>query len=85
MQVKSLESHHEIIGDLSEVVKLEDGQIKLIFTINKEVHVPQSAFAETDLKEYLGDRIGITNIDGVYKIRRISPCLKKGKNKHQVE
>jgi hypothetical protein len=76
MQVKSLESGHEIIGDLSEVVKLEDG-IKLVFVINREILVPASVFSEKELKKYTGDRVGIIHIDGIYRIRRISPHYKR--------
>jgi hypothetical protein len=83
MQVKPLESHHELIGDLSEVVKLDAG-IKLVFSINKEILVPASIFSEKELQNYRGCRIGLINIDGVYRIRLVS-LLEKDKGERAEE
>ena len=65
-----LEANNEIVGILSKV-KVEENQIKLIFTILKEIELPEEAFSYEQIRSFLGKRIGIFNINGTYKIRHI--------------
>jgi len=65
-----LKPYHEVVGDLIEV-RVEDGKIKFLFTINKEIEVPQTAFSEVELKNLVGRRIGIFNYGDGYKMRKI--------------
>lgn len=65
-----LKQNHEIVGTLSKV-KFEENQIKLIFSILKEIELPEEAFSYEQLQDFLGKRIGIFNINGTYKIRHI--------------
>jgi hypothetical protein len=71
-----LRPNHEIIGDLENITHL-DGEITFSLAIDKKIEVPQSAFADTDLTVYVGNRVGIIHIGGVYRIRRISQSSKK--------
>jgi hypothetical protein len=73
-----LKDNHEVIGDLEDIT-IAEGKITFSLAIGRKFQVPQSAFAETDLKEYIGDRVGIIHIGGVYKLRRISAMPKKEK------
>jgi hypothetical protein len=72
-----LELNHEVIGILSDFLK-EKNQIKLIFNIMIEVEVPLDALPNIQLKDFLDNRIGILNLDGIYKIRHIKKNSKYG-------
>jgi len=74
-----LRPYNELIGDLIEV-RIKDGKIKFLFSINEEIEVPQSAFAETDFKKYIGSRVGVFNDGQNYQIRKISPSYKNKKH-----
>jgi len=65
-----LEPYHEFVGDLIEV-RVEDGEIKFLFSINREIEVPQNAFSEVELKNLVGKRIGIFNYGDGFKLRKI--------------
>ena len=65
-----LKLNHEVIGILSDFVK-EKNQIKLIFNIMEVIEVPLDAIPNIQLEDFLGNRIGIFNLDGIYKIRHI--------------
>ena len=76
-----LKPNHEIISELNNV-KDEDGQLTLIFGMNMEIELPQSAFDLTELKKYVGGKVGIMNVDGqIYRIRRIHSSYKNKLNK----
>ena len=66
-----MKNNCEIVGILSEV---ETGaeRHKLIFTMMKAIEIPYKAIPVEKLKELEGQRIGILNIDGKYRIRKIS-------------
>jgi len=64
-----LNLYHEFVGDVVEV-KIEEGKIKILFAINREIEVPQTAFSEDELKNLAG-RIGIINYGDGYKLRKI--------------
>ena len=66
-----LKDNCEVIGDCKNIT-IADGKITFNLAFNRQVEVPQSAFADTDLKDYVGDRVGIIHIGGVYRIRRIN-------------
>jgi len=79
-----LNDNHEIIGDC-ENITIADGKITFNLAINRQVEVPQSAFTDTDLKDYVGERVGIIHIGGVYRIRRVSQSSKKNLNMPEKE
>jgi len=74
-----LKNNSEFIADLKDVT-IVDGTATFSFAIDKKVQVPASAFAETDLRSYIGERVGITYVGGVYRIRRVSQSSKKEKH-----
>ncbi len=65
-----LEPNHEIVGDISNVHE-ENGFIKLTFSLQKEVDIPEDAISSEKLESLIGKRIGIFNCNGIYKIRII--------------
>ena len=65
-----LKLNHEMVGIMSDVLK-EKNQIKLIFNIITEIEVPLDAFPNIQLEDFLDKRIGILNLDGIYKIKHI--------------
>ena len=77
-----LKDNCEVIGDCKNIT-IADGKITFDIAFNRQVEVPQSAFADIDLTEYVGDRVGIIHIGGVYRIRRVSPSSKKEKDEHR--
>lgn len=66
-----LKPYNEIVGTLKEIKNKED-RITLVFNIDKEIELPQSAISKEKLHAFIGGRIGILNCDGNYKIRKIS-------------
>ena len=66
-----LQKCHEIVGRLREV-KNENGKLNLTFAIETEVQIIGKAISFTELKKYVGTRIGIFHLkDGEYRIRTI--------------
>jgi len=65
-----LVSNTEIIGTLASV-KDENNKTKLVFTICKEIEIPESAIPREKLEGFIGERIGVFNCDGEYRIRKI--------------
>jgi len=66
-----LQKCHEIVGRLREV-KNENGKLNLTFAIETEVEIVDKAISFTELKKYVGTRIGIFHLkDGEYRIRTI--------------
>ena len=65
-----LEPNHEIIGTISNVHD-ENGWIKLTFSVKKEIDIPIDVALEEKLKALVGHRVGILNLDGNYKVRRL--------------
>ncbi|UCH72480.1 MAG: hypothetical protein JSW62_02730 [Thermoplasmatales archaeon] len=62
--------NNEIIGRLTKITS-EGQQIKLVFSIDKEIEVPVETFSHDQLKKYLGHRIGIFNFEGQIFLRKI--------------
>jgi len=70
-----LEVNDEIIGVLSEV-KVEEDQIKLKFSIMKDIELPKEAFSYQQLHDLEDKHIGILNLNGTYKIRQVKKLQK---------
>jgi len=76
-----LAPYSEIVGNLSKIENKGD-TLALIFSIDKKIEIPQSAFSVSELKKYINDRVGVINVDGeIYRIRRISNYKKNKLNK----
>ena len=65
-----LKNYHEIVGTLVEVNE-QDDVVKAVFEIKKTVEFPKVALPKDTLKEHLHRKIGIINIDGTYRIRKL--------------
>lgn len=66
-----LQNYHELVGRLREV-KNENGKLNLTFAIETEVEIADKAISFTELKKYVGKRVGIFHLkDGEYRIRPI--------------
>ncbi len=65
-----LKSLQEIVGTPTSII-YEDGCVKIVFTFQKTVELPEDAFPKETLKNSIGKRIGILNIDGTYRIRNV--------------
>jgi len=72
-----LKPNHEVVGIMPDVLK-EKNQINLIFNIITEIEVPLDAFPNIQLEDFLGKRVGILNLDGIYRIRHIKNKSKYG-------
>ena len=70
-----LEVNDEIVGILSKV-KVEENQIKLKFSIMKDIVLPKEAFSYQQLHDLVDKRIGILNLNGTYKIRQVKKLQK---------
>lgn len=70
-----LKSLQEIVGTPTSII-YEDGCVKIVFTIQKIIEIPEDAFPRDVLKNSIGKRIGILNIDGKYKIRNVEKSAK---------
>jgi len=66
-----LKSHEEILGQLTNVEVLEDGQIKLRFSIHKEIELSANALSVPQLQSLIGSSIGIININDQFFLREI--------------
>jgi hypothetical protein len=65
-----LKNNHEVIGYLYNIEKTE-GMLKIRFTAEFDIDVPVAVFPVEKLQDLLGQRIGILNIDGEYRLRKI--------------
>ena len=65
-----LEANHEIVGILLKV-KVEEDQIKLKFSIMKDIELPKEAFSYQQLHDLMDKHIGILNLNGTYLIRQV--------------
>jgi hypothetical protein len=65
-----LSKNSEIIGKLDSF-QIDDNETKLIFTIKREISIPLDQISSQDLKLLKGKRIGIINLDGLYRVREI--------------
>ena len=65
-----LDSNREIVGTLSDI-KYEGDQVKLSFTVMREIELPKYTFTDEQLKAVLGKRVGILNMGGEFFIRKI--------------
>jgi hypothetical protein len=60
-----LKSNHEIVGTLSDI-KLERDQVKLLFTTMREIELPKEVLSYKQLKAFLGERVGVLNVNGEF-------------------
>jgi len=66
-----LQDCHEIVGLLREV-KNVNGKLNLTFAIETEVEIVDEAISFTELKKYVGTRVGIFHLEeGEYRIRTV--------------
>ncbi|MFW6121204.1 MAG: hypothetical protein ACOC80_09950 [Petrotogales bacterium] len=66
-----LKLSHEIVGTLYKI-KTEPDQIRLIFSICKEIDIPQGSIPTEKLESAVGKKIGIfRSDDDVYSLRKI--------------
>ena len=66
-----IRKNSEIVGRLREV-KNENGKLNLTFAIETDVEIVDTAISFTELKKYVGTRVGIFHLkDGEYRIRTI--------------
>lgn len=70
-----LHPYSEIVGILKSIKK-QDEQIKIVFTITQEIDIPSSAISYKTLQRHLGNKIGLLNLNGKYKLRKICPNKK---------
>jgi len=63
-----LRPNFEIVGVLSDL-REDDGQLKLTFTIRKEIEISTGSIFEEKLQNLLGQRIAILNCDNAYRLR----------------
>jgi len=63
-----IQNTHEIIGTLTDIIS-EDGQMKVLISAQKEIMIPEGAVSLVELKDLIGRKIGIINVDGDYTIR----------------
>ncbi len=64
-----LEPNWEIVGTLAEV-ESKDGITTLQFSIRKTYEIPTAAIDEGKLRSLVGERVGVFNCDGDYRVRR---------------
>ena len=65
-----LRPFQEILGHLKSISS-DEQHLKITLTHNFEINIPSDAVLSGKLKNLLGKKIGIINIDGNYKIREI--------------
>lgn len=65
-----LKPFNEIIGTLTDV-QFSKNEIKLYFSIIKEIELPVTALGEEKLKNLIGKKAGIIQLHNEYKIRKI--------------
>lgn len=66
----NLKNYEEIVGTLNKIEFHEKlGFVTLVFTIQEEINLPINACSKDILVSSIGNKIGILNIEGNYKIR----------------
>jgi len=66
-----LELSQEIVGTLHKI-KTEQDQIRLVFSICKEIEIPRESIPREKLESVVGKRVGIFHSDdGGYSLRKI--------------
>ncbi|GAI29243.1 unnamed protein product [marine sediment metagenome] len=58
-----------------DAVKSDGNQVKVVFTIHKEIELPQDALAEKDLHALVGKKIKIFNSGDGYKLRVVDKTI----------
>jgi len=58
-----LKPFQEIVGTLTKVEPSEAGQIKITFTMQREIELPASAIPLDKLVSVVGKRVGIFNLN----------------------
>lgn len=67
----NLQPYSEVVGILIDV-KFENNHAELVFSIQKSIELPSIAISKEKLQIFLGQRVGIFNCGGNYKIRKIT-------------
>jgi hypothetical protein len=65
-----LENYHEYVGTLVKYSK-DEYVIKLEFQIEKTIELPLEALSTKLLDKHMHQKIGIININGEYRIRKL--------------
>jgi len=65
-----LENYHEFLGTLVKYSKDED-KTRLEFQIQTTIELPSKALPTELLDKYLYQDVGVINIDGEYRIRKL--------------
>ena len=66
-----LKSNHEVVGVLSDI-KVEKGNVKAVFSMQKELELSADKISEEEVREFLGKRIGLLHLEGGdYRVRKI--------------
>ena len=65
-----LGNYNEIVGQLSDV-KTHGDIITLVFSFIKEIDVPLEAIPKDEVQRMIGEVVGLLNVDGILKFRRI--------------
>lgn len=63
-------NNNEIVGTLTKIEE-KNNIYSLEFSIKKNIEIPNTFFSNEELNKLLGNKVGIINIDGEYKIRQI--------------
>ncbi|MCX6672035.1 MAG: hypothetical protein NTX92_08970 [Euryarchaeota archaeon] len=77
-------TNHEIIGTIIRIVD-EDGLMRVFFSIERTIDVPENAIPKEVLQQTIGKRVGILNIDGKYHVRTIPPDVKENKTTSDIK
>jgi len=76
-----LKAYHEIVGMLVNILIGDDNKIVLVFSLEKTVEVSKNAIDQKILYEMKGERIGLMNLNGQFKIRKIQKRIRDGKRR----
>ena len=76
-----LKPYNEIVGTLTDIRSGDNNKIILVFSLKKFIEVPQDAIEQDILYGMKGERIGVINIEGKFKIRKVKRRLKNGKGR----
>ena len=66
-----LKNNQEIIGPLTHVETLDNGHLRITFSMLKQIELPISAISEKKLTSLVGKRVGILNMGGEFFVRTI--------------
>lgn len=76
-----LEPNHEIVGVISNIHDENNGYTRITFSLLKEIELPKEAIPKEKLKSLIGKRIGLLNLSGDYRIRKIKKGGADGRKK----